>query len=113
MTTENTKKTTADNTKKPANPSKPQPVKVCRNGAIAASIWPRQTATGFAYFDFSLSRSWKSSASGKEGYSTNFFPQNADALAEVIQQAADWISEHMTDAAEPSKESPPNIRQAA
>lgn len=113
MTTENTKKTTDNNVKKPANPSKPQPAKVFREGAIAASIWPRQTATGFAYFDFSLSRSWKSTASGKEGYSSNFFPKNAEAVAHVVQQAADWITDQMIEEGEPAKESPPNIRQAA
>ena len=45
MTTENTKKTTDNNVKKPANPSKPQPAKVFREGAIAASVWHRQTGT--------------------------------------------------------------------
>ena len=34
-------------------------VKVIRRGAVAASIWRRQTPTGFEYLDFSLSRSWK------------------------------------------------------
>lgn len=112
MTSENTKKTVGDTTN-PKNTQKSAPVRVFREGAVAASVWQRQTGTGFAYYDFSLSRSWKSSASGKEGYSSNFFPQNVDALTEVIRQAADWISEQMTDADEPTKEPPSNIRQAA
>jgi hypothetical protein len=99
MTTELTKKMTVDKvTKGASDPSpseKPKPAQMFRNGAIAASVWARQTATGFAYFDFSLSRSWKSGTSGKEGYSTNFFPQNSEALVEVIQQACQWISERM------------------
>ena len=32
------------------------PVHVIRKGAIAASIWQRQSPSGFAYHDFSLSR---------------------------------------------------------
>ena len=113
MTTENTKKTTGDNTKRPSNPEKPQPVKVIRNGAIAASIWCRQTGTGFAYFDFSLSRSWKSTSSGKEGYSSNFFPQNDEALADVIRQASDWIATQMVDTGDSAEESATDVRRAA
>lgn len=112
MTSENTK-TTADDTTKSKNAEKPSPVRVFRKGAVAASVWQRQTGTGFAYYDFSLSRSWKSSASGKEGYSTSFFPQNAEPLTEVIRQAADWINEQMTDAGEPARKSASDIRQAA
>ena len=48
-------------------------VKTVREGAVAASIWRRQSPTGLPYYDFSLSRSWKSMASGKTGYSQNFF----------------------------------------
>jgi hypothetical protein len=36
------------------------PVHVVGRGASGASIWKRQSPTGFAYYDFSLSRSWKS-----------------------------------------------------
>jgi hypothetical protein len=112
MTIENTKKTTKEDTKDPTNPPKPQPAKVFRNGAIAASIWRRQTGTGFAYFDFSLSRSWKSTTSGKEGYSSNFFPQNEEALANVVRQASDWIVTQMVDTGDPAQE-PAGVRKAA
>ena len=67
------------------------PVKTVRHGAIAASIWKRQATSGFEYFDFTLSRSWKTTSTGKEGYSSSFFVRNADALHAVIQEAADWI----------------------
>jgi hypothetical protein len=117
MTTENTKKPTTDHTNKPvsvpANNQKPQPARVFRQGAIAASVWQRQAATGFAYFDFSLSRSWKSTTSGKEGYSTNFFPQNCEAMAQVIQQASDWIIEQMAGPADTGKPVTPEARKAA
>ena len=43
------------------------------------------------YYDFTISRSWKTSANGKEGYSSSFFVRNAEELHAVIQEAADWI----------------------
>lgn len=69
------------------------PVHVIRKGAIAASIWQRQSPSGFAYHDFSLSRSWKSMSSEKMGYSRNFFETNQADLFEVIEKASAWIIE--------------------
>lgn len=71
--------------------SRQQPIKVIRNGAVAASIWKRQTPTGFEYLDFSLSRSWKMKTGEKEGYSQSFFERNESALLEVVSQACDYI----------------------
>lgn len=68
-----------------------QPVIVFRNGAVAASIWKRQTPTGFEYLDFSLSRSWKLKSGEKEGYSSNFFHNNEDAIIDVVEQASEYI----------------------
>jgi len=70
-------------------------VKIIRRGAIAASIWKRQTSTGFEYLDFSLSRSWKTKAGDKEGYSQNFFPGNEEALQAVIAEACEFIRRHL------------------
>ena len=69
-----------------------EPVSVIRKGAIAASIWQRQSPSGYAYFDFSLSRSWKSKSTDKTGYSRNFFETNEADLVEVIQKASAWIT---------------------
>jgi len=66
-------------------------VKVFRQGAIAASIWKLKATSGFEYFDFTVRRSWKTSATGKEGYSSNFFERNVDELHTVIHEAANWI----------------------
>jgi hypothetical protein len=77
-------------TKEPTD-AKQQPVKTIRRGAIAASIWKRQTATGFEYLDFSLSRSWKLKSGEKEGYSQNFFVANEEALSEVVSEACRFI----------------------
>ena len=71
-----------------------KPIKMFRVGAIAASVWKRQTSTGFEYLDFSLSRSWKLKSGEKEGYSTSFFHNNEDALVDVIKQAAAFILEN-------------------
>lgn len=71
-----------------------KPLKTFRVGAIAASVWNRQTSTGFEYLDFSLSRSWKLKSGEKEGYSTSFFYNNEEALVDVIKQASAFIVEN-------------------
>lgn len=70
----------------------PKPIKTIRHGAVAASIWRRQSPSGFEYFDFSLSRSWKTQKSGREGYSPNFFANNETELQATINEAASWIA---------------------
>ena len=67
------------------------PVHVIRKGAIAASIWQRQSPSGYAYYDYSISRSWKSISSDKTGYSKNYFSTNQADLIEIIQKASAWI----------------------
>lgn len=69
-----------------------KPIKTVRNGAVGASIWKRQAPSGFEYFDFSLSRSWKTQTTGREGYSPNFFAGNLDDLQATISEAANWIA---------------------
>ena len=70
-----------------------QPTHTIRDGAIAASIWLRQTQTGLPYYEYSLSRSYKSMTSGKAGYTANFFSRNETALLNVVRQASKWIAE--------------------
>lgn len=69
-----------------------KPVKTIRHGAVAASIWKRQAPSGFEYYDFSLSRSWKTQSTGREGYSPNFFAGNVEELQVTIAEAASWIA---------------------
>ena len=78
-----------------------KPVKVFRVGAIAASVWKRQTPTGFEYLDFSLSRSWKLKSGEKEGYSTSFFHNNEAALVEVVKEACEFIQSQTVQIATP------------
>lgn len=68
-----------------------KPIHVIREGAISASIYRRQSPSGFAYLDFSLTRSWKTQTSGKTGCSTNYFAINRHELVTAIDRAAAWI----------------------
>lgn len=75
-----------------------KPAHTIRHGAVAANIWLRQSQTGFVYYDYSVSRSWKSTNAGKEGYSQNFFPDNKMQLLSVVAEASDWIADKMANA---------------
>jgi hypothetical protein len=98
-------------TKKPN--SKQQPVKTIRKGAIAASIWKRQTSTGFEYLEFSLSRSWKFKSGEREGYSQNFFETSEEALHDVIAEACDYIRAYERARAEEREDARHPIDEAA
>lgn len=87
-----------------------KPIHTVREGAIAANIWKRTTQTGWDYFEYSLSRSWKSESTGKDGYSSNFHPRNQAALQDVIAKASAWITEQM---AEPEEQSADQEKVAA
>lgn len=84
---------------KAADAAATEPVHVVRHGAIAASIWQRQSPSGFAYFDYTLSRSWKSQGTGKAGYSKSFFGANRDNLLAVITETTEWITARSVDSA--------------
>lgn len=75
-----------------ADGPKKGPEHVIRDGGIAAMIWRRESTTGFPYYEYSISRSWKSQA-GKTGYSSNYFSRNEAQLVNVIGQATKWIAE--------------------
>ena len=70
-------------------------VRTFRHGAVAANVFHRESPSGFAYLDFSLSRSWKNNQSGKEGYSLSFFERNEDDLHAAIRDAAAFIRAQM------------------
>lgn len=85
--------------KKKKQPAAETPVHTIRSGAVAASIWKRQSPSGYVYFDFSLARSFKSLSSGNLGSSKNFFSRNHGELSSVIEQASRWIAEHESESA--------------
>jgi hypothetical protein len=76
------------------NPKKSNYVTTVREGAVAANIFRGQTADGHAYLYFSLSRSWKSSSGGREGYSDRFYDRNEEALQHVVAKACAWMREN-------------------
>ena len=82
-------------------------------GAIAANIFRGNTPDGFTYLYFEISRSWKSQAGNRDGYSKKFYSRNAEAIGRVAMEAAQWI-EHNPHAADgPVDESPPRLSAAA
>ena len=79
--------------------TKQKPEHEVRCGTVTASIYLRQSNCGFPYYDFSLSRSWESKATGKRAHGTSFFEQNEADLADAVRQAAEWIRSRNTEAA--------------
>lgn len=69
------------------------PVHEIREGFVTASIWRRQSPSGYAYYDFSLARSWQSLSSGSTAHSRNFFVANEKELVTVVHKASQWIAE--------------------
>ena len=92
----------AESTKKknaPVEAEAAEPLETIREGSVAASIWQRQSLSGYAYYDFSLSRNWKSMSTDKTGSSKNFFSKNQDELKRVIEKACKWIEDRERQAA--------------
>jgi len=82
--------------KKSKNAPTETPVHTIRTGAITASIWRRQSPSGFVYFDYSLTRNFQSLSSGSAASSRNFFAQNCQEVIQAVEQASRWIDEHET-----------------
>ena len=70
------------------------PIHTIRKGAVAASIWKRQSPAGYTYLDYSLTRSFESLSSGSPGNSRNFFARNRHELLHVIDAATTWIDQY-------------------
>jgi len=81
--------------KKQTTPKK-KPEHVVQRGGVIGSIHLRQSNCGFPYFDFSLSRTWKSAATGKDSHGSTFFDRNEEELLEVIREICAWIRRKMT-----------------
>ena len=72
-------------------PASDRPVHIVRRGAVAASIWLRQSKTGGTYYEYTLSRSWKRKDGERQGYSPSFFSRSIGELSEVINETTRWI----------------------
>ena len=73
--------------------SKQQPVHVIQCGNVVAAIHFRQSNCGLQYYDFALTRTWKSLASGKQARAATFFAENHNDLIQAITKASSWINE--------------------
>lgn len=67
---------------------------VRHGGAIGANIFRGNTPDGHTYLYFVLSRSWMSQTGNRKGYSDRFYSRNAQELAAVVAEAAQWIESH-------------------
>ena len=83
------------NEKKKSNQTKQKPEHTIRHGEVTASIYMRQSNCGYPYYDFALTRSWKSMTTGKEAHGTTFFVKNRQDLVKVINEASNWIHQRM------------------
>ena len=77
--------------KKTASSHKPAHTMQC--GEVTVRIHRRQSNAGFTYYDFSLARSWRSIASGKETHGSTFFAAHEQDLLRAVQEAAAWLRE--------------------
>ena len=68
-------------------------------GTVIASIYLRQSNCGFPYYDFSLSRTWKSMTTGKPAHGTSFFDKNETDLIQAIRKACTWVRDKNAEAA--------------
>lgn len=84
---------------KPESPSdeKSKPIHVIHQGSLVASIYRRQSPSGFVYFAYSVKRSYRSLTTGKEAYSNDFFAENRADLSAVASEASLWISNQLED----------------
>ena len=76
--------------KKPSS-IKQKPEHEVHCGAVTASIYLRQSNCGYPYLAYSLSRSWRSQATGKQTQGTSFFDQDEADLTQAVRQACEWI----------------------
>ncbi len=70
---------------------KQSPVHSVRCGQVTAAIYLRQSNAGYPYWDYSLSRCWKSMATGKESQGSSFFAEHENDLVRAIHEASEWL----------------------
>lgn len=78
--------------KRSSNDESHKPVHVVTVGTLVACIHLRQAPSGYAYYAYSIKRSYRSLTSGSQIHSTDFFAENKSDLIAVITQASLWIA---------------------
>jgi hypothetical protein len=80
-------------TDKKQMPNKQKPAHTIRCGEVTASIYERQSNSGFTYFDYSLGRRWLCASSRREAHGTSFFLKNERDLIEAVRAVSAWLRE--------------------
>ena len=67
------------------------PEHTIRCGEVTASIFCRQSNSGYTYADFSLGRVWASMTTGKETHGSSFFDRHEQDIIQAVREATAWI----------------------
>ena len=78
------------NSKQQTN-SKQVPIKVLVFGEITASIYKKQSLTGYRFYDYELTRAWQSMSTKKEAHGNTFFERNLDDIVAAARGASACI----------------------
>ncbi|MGB7732641.1 MAG: hypothetical protein WBL72_03010, partial [Thermoguttaceae bacterium] len=84
-------KETSRMTDKQQTTSKQVPIKVLVFGEITASVFEKQSLTGYRFYDYELTRTWKSMSTKKEAHGSTFFERNLDDIVTAARAASACI----------------------
>ena len=74
---------------------KQKPEHEIRCGEVTASIYRRQSNTGYVYRTYELDRRWRVVGTGKESKASSlFFDTNEQDLVQAVAQASAWIRDN-------------------
>ena len=80
---------------KKQNATKRKPVHQIRSGECTASIFLRQSNSGYSYYDYMLTRNWSSRNTSRQAAGNTFFEHHERDLIDVVQKATTWLREKM------------------
>ena len=78
-------------TNKQQTNSKQVPIKVLVFGEITASVFEKQSLTGYRFYDYELARVWKSMSTKREAHGNSFFERNLDDIVAAARAASACI----------------------
>lgn len=83
-----------------------------RCGEVTASIYRRQSNTGYVYWTYELARRWRVASTGKDSKASSlFFDTNERDLTQAVAQASAWIRDNANgDHAAPTQDTKPSSR---
>jgi hypothetical protein len=72
-----------------------KPVHQITSGECTASIFLRQSNSGYSYYDYALTRNWSSRNTNRQAAGSSFFEHHERDLIDVIQKATTWLRNKM------------------